>query len=738
MIDPNLLPEDLKMFEGLGIPSELVAAAGIERVTDQEAREKFGITGQGDMSGLVFPYFIPGNGDHRSTCRLRRDHPEIESGQPKNKYFSPHGDNRHLYFPPNAVGLLAIPDAQIVFVEAEKSALALLAWTRRKGLSFLPVATGGCWGWQGRIGKTEDPSGRRVDEKGPLPDLHCVKGRKVYILFDANAATNLSVNAALQQFTRALYKIRAANVVILNLPSGDWNGPDDYIASAGDDAMQEVFGKAASDDAWPEPIPLEPALPPVQPLPLEYLPRALRPLIQDTAERMQVPSDYPAANAVVTLGGCVNRRAIIQPKREDFSWKVVPKLWGGIVGPPGFLKSPVTRAVTSPVVHIEELWREEHRLAAEDYEVAMEQAELRDQAWKEQCKQAFKKNADPPLRPDKSLVRPTEKRLLLMDATFEKLHEILSENPAGVMILRDELTGWFADLEKPGRESERAFYLQAWNGDSGFTVDRIGRGSVHVPFVCVSLLGNIQPARLRTYLADTLAGGPSDDGLLQRFQILVWPDAPPDWKLVDRPPNGEAIATAERVFSVLANLPADSPISMRFADDAQALFYDWLAELEHRVRGDSLPPVLVSHLSKYRSLMPSLAGLFELADLVAAGGEVSELVFISLEHARQAAAFCEYLESHATRIYSCTLSSERNAAIALLGHLKRGALPDQFTTREVYLKGWSGLSAPEEARAALGVLERHAWVARVPTEPTAVGGRPSENWTTNPRMVRDE
>ena len=136
--------------------------------------------------------------------------------------------------------------------------------------------------------------------------------------------------------------------------------------------------------------------------------------------------------------------------------------------------------------------------------------------------------------------------------------------------------------------------------------------------------------------------------------------------------------------------------------------------------------------------MPSLAGLFELADLVAAGGEVSELVFISLEHARQAAAFCEYLESHATRIYSCTLSSERNAAIALLGHLKRGALPDQFTTREVYLKGWSGLSAPEEARAALGVLERHAWVARVPTEPTAVGGRPSENWTTNPRMVRDE
>jgi putative DNA primase/helicase len=736
-IETNLTPNDMKMFEDLRIPAELVAAAGIERVTDQEAREKFGITGQGDMSGLVFPYFIPGKGDHRSTCRLRRDHPEIQSGQPRNKYLSPHGDNRHLYFPPNALELLANQDAEIIFVEAEKSALALLAWSRRKGRALLPVATGGCWGWRGRIGKIEDASGKRVDQTGHLPDLSCVKGRKVYILFDANAATNLSVQVGRQQFEHALYKLGAARVVTLNLPSGDWNGPDDYIAAAGDDAMQEVFTKASSADSWPEPIPLEPALPPVQPLPLEYLPRALRPLIQDTAERMQVPADYPAANTIVALGGCVNRRAIIQPKREDFSWKVVPKLWGGIVGPPGFLKSPVTRAVTSPVVHIEEIWCEEHRLAAEDYEVAMEQAELRDQAWKEQCKQAFKKNADPPLRPDKSLVRPTEKRLLLMHATFEKLHEILSENPAGVMILRDELTGWFADLEKPGRESERAFYLQAWNGDSGFTVDRIGRGSVHVPFVCVSLLGNIQPARLRTYLADTLAGGPSDDGLLQRFQILVWPDAPPDWKLVDRPPNGEAIATAERVFSVLANLPADSPISMRFADDAQALFYAWLEELEHRVRGDSLPPVLVSHLAKYRSLMPSLAGLFELADLVAAGGEVSEQVLISLEHTQQAAAFCDYLESHAKRVYSCTLSPERSAAIALLGHLKKGTLPETFTTRQVYQKGWSSLDTPEDARRALGVLERHLWIERADTQPMPVGGRPTEAWVCNPRMVRD-
>jgi len=113
---------------------------------------------------------------------------------------------------------------------------------------------------------------------------------------------------------------------------------------------------------------------------------------------------------------------------------------------------------------------------------------------------------------------------------------------------------------------------------------------------------------LRAYFSDALAGGPSDDGLFQRFQILVWPDTPRDWKLIDRPPNARALVAAERVFSVLVNLSVDSPVSMRFDGDSQTLFYSWLGELEHRIRGESMSPILVSHIAKYRRLMPALAG----------------------------------------------------------------------------------------------------------------------------------
>src|ERR1035441_4459876 len=99
---------------------------------------------------------------------------------------------------------------------------------------------------------------------------------------------------------------------------------------------------------WPEPEPLGGELPPVQACDLPLLPRSLRPLVEDTAERMQVPLDYPAVMAVLCLAGVTNRRATIQPKAVDTSWVVVPNLWGGIIAPPGLMKSPVISAMIPP------------------------------------------------------------------------------------------------------------------------------------------------------------------------------------------------------------------------------------------------------------------------------------------------------------------------------------------------------------------------------------------------------
>src|SRR6266567_362568 len=104
---------------------------------------------------------------------------------------------------------------------------------------------------------------------------------------------------------------------------------------------------------WTEPEPLRAELPPVQPFDVATLPEVLRVLVEDTAERMQVPLDFPAVVSVLALAGATNRRATIQPKAADTSWVVVPNLWGGIVAPPGLLKSPVISTMTQPLTQME-------------------------------------------------------------------------------------------------------------------------------------------------------------------------------------------------------------------------------------------------------------------------------------------------------------------------------------------------------------------------------------------------
>lgn len=498
-------------------------------------------------------------------------------------------------------------------------------------------------------------------------------------------------------------------------------------------SAQETGRRANAEaaDDWPKLEPIQSELPPVLPFREDLLPDSLRPLAADVAERMQVPMDYPAVTLVNCLAGVVSRRAVIQPKANDTGWIVVPNLWGGIVAPPGFLKSPVIQAGTHPLNQIQTEWRNEDEEALKEYEKAKEEYELQRAAWRDQFKAATKRGNVAPSRPEDEPEEPKLRRLIMNDATFEAMHQTMSENPAGILVIRDELTGWWSQLDRTGREGERAFCLQAWNGDTEHTIDRIGRGTIHVPHCCMSMLGGIQPGRLRSYLVDALHDGPSNDGLIQRFQLLVWPDAPPDWNYVDRAPNAAAEEQVTQVFRRLVQMDPEHTLRCRFDPDAQELFIDWLAELESKVRGNELHPALTSHLSKYRSLMPSLALLFHLA-------EGTGTNIISFDSMWRAAEWCEYLESHARRIYSCVVSPQLHAARELADKIKRRKVGTDgfFSIRDVYLKGWAGLDSPEAAKQAADVLQDAGWIRDVSTESGRLGGRPSNRYQVNPEVWR--
>ena len=393
------------------------------------------------------------------------------------------------------------------------------------------------------------------------------------------------------------------------------------------------------------------------------------------------------------------------------------------------MKSPTLKEVNAPVSAIDDEWRKEQADGERAYLLAKEEADLKASAWKELYKSAAKAGKSLPSRPDESPPTPSARRLIVGDATAEKLHEIMAANPAGVLVVRDELTGWLAQLDKPGREGERAFVLTCWNGDDSFTYDRITRGTVHAKHVCMSLIGGIQPGRLRSYLAPTLADGAGNDGLMQRFQMIVWPDFSKAFQYVDRPPNRAARDAVEARLRALVTLDPEEPLELRFDDAAQALFVAWLTDLERRLREPGEHPAFVGHLSKYRSLMPTLATLLHLGE-----GETGE--FVGLDSARRAAAWCEYLESHARRIYSVAVRPEVAGAQALLDKIRTGKVGEGgvLPIREVYSKGWQELGSPEAAKAAAEVLVDHQFLRPMYGEPGSLGGRPSLRYYINPAV----
>jgi hypothetical protein len=262
---------------------------------------------------------------------------------------------------------------------------------------------------------------------------------------------------------------------------------------------------------------------------------------------------------------------------------------------------------------------------------------------------------------------PNWKRYKTNDATIEKLGELLSNNPRGMLVYRDELIGLLSGWDREGREGDRAFFLEAWNGTGSHETDRIGRGSVRIENACVSILGGIQPSKLLAYLYGATSGT-DNDGLIQRFQLLVYPDEPKVSAIVDRCPNVTAKNRAFDVIKKLAGMdftehgairPEDGSIPFfRLSDSAQSLFYEWFDELSRKLRADD-EPIITEHLGKFRKLVPSLALIFHLID-IADGAEFGPVGELNL---KRAMAWCEYLETHARRIYAMVTDLQVESAV---------------------------------------------------------------------------
>lgn len=498
--------------------------------------------------------------------------------------------------------------------------------------------------------------------------------------------------------------------------------------------------RGGGPDSWPEPQPLPEALPPVLPFDSDLLPEALRPWIVDIADRVQCPIDFPAVAVMVALSAVIGRKIGIRPKRQD-DWLVVPNLWGAAIGRPGVMKTPAIQEPLKPLKALEIEAKKKFEEEQTDREAAELVAKARQKQVEREIRDALdEENEERAMDVAREAVKegeaePVRRRYLVNDSTVEKLGEILNQNPRGVLVYRDELIGLLKSLDKEGQEGARAFYLEAWNGNGRYTYDRIARGTIDIEAAIASLIGGIQPGPLGQYLRGAARQGAGDDGLIQRFQLAVWPDISKDWVNIDRWPDSGARDRAYAIFKGLDGLdpvlcgadydrfdPDGIPF-LRFDDEAQQQFDLWRAGLEAKVRSGDLHPAIESHLAKYRKLIPALALIIHLAD----GGRGP----VGIMALRKAIRWGTYLESHANRIYSQAIHPDVSAARALAKKIMASELKDGFALRDVYRNGWAGLSTPEDAKGAVDLLCDLDWLYEIKK---VTAGRTATTYLINPRL----
>ena len=483
----------------------------------------------------------------------------------------------------------------------------------------------------------------------------------------------------------------------------------------------------------PAPLPDHPA---VAPFEHDLLPDTLAPWVRDIAERLQCPPDFVAVAAMVALAVVVGRKVAIRPKRHD-TWAVIANLWALVIGRPGIMKTPAIEATFGPLDRLMARALEEHDQAMQRFEADKMAAKLRAEAREKKARERLKNNHDAnlgDLLTPSTIESPTLRRYRTNDTSTASLGELLRQNPNGMLVYRDELVSLLKGLDKEDQAEGRGFYLTGWNGDSPYTLDRIGRGLyLHIPALCISLLGGTQPGRLAEYTGQAIRGGAADDGLIQRFGLMVWPDPVATWRNVDRPPDHTAERVAYAVFDRLDRLDPASigaqqdrnldghPIGLpylRFSAEALSHFQEWHEALEVRLRSGELHPALESHFSKYRKLVPALALLIHLAD--DGRGEIGE------DATLKALAWAEYLETHAHRVYGAVTQVEVAAAKAILRRIERGDLQAPFTTRDVWRPGWAGLSDRALVVRALELLADYGHLTVEVDRET--GGRPATRY----------
>lgn len=470
-------------------------------------------------------------------------------------------------------------------------------------------------------------------------------------------------------------------------------------------------------DADPDEEPADRDLTPVDlwgVFPSPELPRGLLPkVIEDFAiiqgEQMGADPGGLAAAALCVCCAAIPDDVKVRVKRYE-DWHESARIWVALVGDPSTKKSPVLSAAERPLRAIDANLYKDYIRKKVDYDA---------------LKKDEKAEAE----------RPRQTRKRLEDTTIEAAQEVMADSPDGVLIVQDELSGWFGGMDRysNGKGRDRSFWLQAFNGGV-YAYNRVGRGAGMVDNLSACVLGGIQPEPIRGIVADA-----HDDGLIQRlFPIIL---KPARLGSEDSPPTdavrayGEAVAALTRVevMRPVGVIDVGDRARLIFSDGAQRI----RRELEEKhlalMAVECVSRKLAAHIGKYDGLFARLCVAFHAIEN-AHSGMIPTM--IGEDTARRVAEFLHrFFLRHALAFYNgvLSLSDDHDRLTAIAGYILAHKL-EIVSARDVARgdRTMRKLAKPEVI-VVFEQLEALGWVS---PQPMLARSNAPLTWVVNPEVHR--
>jgi hypothetical protein len=230
--------------------------------------------------------------------------------------------------------------------------------------------------------------------------------------------------------------------------------------------------------------------------PLDIFPKSIQSYVLECNETLDSSIDYMGCALLWLISISIGNSMQIEVKR---GWTETATLWLAIVGKAGIGKTP---SISNIIFPLEKINNREISNYIKEYEKY------------EYFKNLSKKDQDESIEVQK----PNKKQFIANDITIEALVDLHQQNDNAVGVFKDELAGWFKDMNKYKAGADLETWLSSWSGKS-INLNRLTRAGSFVARPMMPVLGGIQPSIFNSFYTEDN----KDNGFMDRM-LLSFPE----------------------------------------------------------------------------------------------------------------------------------------------------------------------------------------------------------------------